>query len=139
MKKYSHYSAAIVGVILLGIGFYLMKMLSDSQSTLPYVCIGVGAGFLGGGMSEIIQKRAIGKNPKLAKELEITRLDERNVTIANKAKAKAYDMMVFIFGALMLTYTLMNADLKEILLLVASYLFIIGYGLYFRIKYDKEM
>ena len=142
MKKYMHYVATIVGVVLLGIGFYMVKAILDPQGifvTLPYVCIGVGSGCFGGGLGEIIQKRAIGKDPKLAKKMEIDRTDERNVAIANQSKAKAYDMMVFIFGALMLTYALMNVDMKVMLLLVFSYLFVVGYGIYFRIKFDKQM
>jgi len=142
MKKYMHYVATVAGVVLLGIGFYMIKAIADPQgifTTLPYVCVGVGAGCFGGGMGEIIQRKAIGKDPKLAKKLEIDRMDERNVAIANHSKAKAYDMMVFVFAALMLTYTLMNVDMKAVLLLVFSYLFVVGYGIYFRIKFDKQM
>ena len=127
MKKYMHYVATVVGAVLLGIGFYMVKAIIDPQgifTTLPYVCIGIGAGCFGGGIGEIIQKKAIGKDPKLAKKIEIDRMDERNVAIANQSKAKAYDMMVFIFGALLLTYTLMNVEMKVVLLLVFSYLFV---------------
>ena len=48
-------------------------------------------------------------------------------------------MMVFAFGALMLTFALMNIDLVTVLLLVSTYLFVIGYGAYYRFKYDREM
>ncbi len=142
MKEYKYYVRTVVGVVLVGIGFFMIKTIVDPQgifATLPYVCVGVGAGCFGGGMGEIIQKKAIGKDPKLAKKLEIDRTDERNVAIANYSKAKAYDMMVFVFGVLMLAYTLMNVDMKAVLLLVFSYLFVIGYGVYSRIKYDKQM
>ena len=142
MKKYKHYIATVIGVILLGIGFYLIKTVANPQGiliTLPYVFVGIGSGCFGGGMGEILQERAVRKNPMLAKKMEIARMDERNVAIGNRSKAKAYDMMVFVFGALMMTYALMNVDFKAILLLVFSYLIVIGYGVYFRIKFDKEM
>ena len=63
----------------------------------------------------------------------------RYVAIANRAKAKAHDMMVFVFGALMLAFTLMGTDMTSVLLLVFAYLFVIGYAVYYRCKYDKEM
>jgi 4-hydroxybenzoate polyprenyltransferase len=61
------------------------------------------------------------------------------VAIVNRAKSKAYDMMIFVFGALMLAFALMGIDRAAVLLLVSSYLFIIGYSVYYRCKYDKEM
>lgn len=78
-------------------------------------------------------------DPLLEKQYQIDVQDERNVTIANRSKAKAYDMMIYVFGALMLAFALMQVDLNVILLLVAAYLFVLGYGVYFRFKYDKEM
>ncbi len=71
--------------------------------------------------------------------MEINENDERNIAIANRAKAKAYDMMVFVFGALMLSYALMDTDMVASLMLVFAYLFVIGYGIFYRVKYDKEM
>ncbi len=47
--------------------------------------------------------------------------------------------MVFVFGALMLSFALMNIDLVAVLLLVFAYLFVIGSGLYYRVKLDKEL
>lgn len=48
-------------------------------------------------------------------------------------------MMVYIFGALMLALALMETELTVVLLLVFAYLFTIGYGIYYRFKYDREM
>ena len=71
--------------------------------------------------------------------MEIEQKDERNIAIQSQAKAKAYDLMIFVFGALMICLALMNVDMLVILILVTSYLFVVGYGIYYRIKYDKEM
>jgi hypothetical protein len=71
--------------------------------------------------------------------MEIERKDERNVSISNRAKAKAYDLMIYVFGALLLSFALIGVDMVEILLLVFAYLFVAGYGVFYRIKYDKEM
>ncbi|WP_324823045.1 DUF6442 family protein [Sinanaerobacter sp. ZZT-01] len=141
-KNASTYLLTISGLLLLGIGLYLIKTLVDPQGilrALPYVCVGLGCGIFGHGMGELISLKAMKGHPDLEKQLKIDKNDERNIAIANRAKAKAYDMMLFVFGALMLSFALMEVDLTLILLLVFSYLFIAGYGIYYRIKYDKEM
>jgi len=53
------------------------------------------------------------------------------MAIAYRAKAKAYDMMVFTLGAILLAYTLMDLDMVAIL--------IIGYRIYYQIEYEREM
>ena len=134
--------AAIIGLILLAVGLYLVKTTADPQGimkSLPFVCIGIGCGAFGSGIGTVISRRAIRNNPELQKQMEIDQNDERNVAIANRAKAKAYDIMVFIFGALMLSFALMNVDMVVVLLLVFSYLVVVGFGVYYRIKFEKEM
>lgn len=143
MKKNTwNYFVTVVGLLLLGAGLYLAKTVIEPQGVmraLPYVFIGVGCGIFGQGMGEIISRRAIKNNPDIQKRMDIEKNDERNMAIANRAKAKAYDMMIFVFGALMIAYALMGIDLVQVLLLVFAYLFVIGYGIYYRFKFDKEM
>jgi Flp pilus assembly protein TadB len=62
-----------------------------------------------------------------------------NLTIANRAKAKTYDMMSFMFGALILSIALMGIDLLVVILMVFIHLFILVYNSYYRYKYNKEM
>lgn len=141
-KQVKDLLVAFAGLALLGTGLLLIKAIAEPQGilvTLPYVCIGVGSGVFGSGMGSLISARAIRKNPDLQKQITIEQQDERNVAIANRAKAKAYDLMVFVFGALMLSYTLMQESTATVLLLVFSYLLVIIYGVYYRFKYDKEM
>ena len=81
-------------------------------------------------------KKAIQENnitPKIEKN------DERNIAIANRAKGKAYGMMTFVYGALMVSFALMGIDMIAVLLLVFAYLFVHGFALYYRFKFDKEM
>lgn len=130
----------ILGIVFIGIGFLLLKEFESMASLpYPYVLIGIGVGTFGSGLSGIIEKSVYKNHPDIARQKEINLKDERNQAIGNRAKAKAYDCMVFVFGALMLCFSLMQSDLKVILLLVFAYLFVIGYGLFYRIKYDKEM
>ena len=136
------YFLTALGLVMLAAGLFLVKKFPEPEGimrVLPYVGIGLGCGIFGHGMGNIISLKAIKNSPDIQRQLEIDKMDERNIAIANRAKAKAFDMMVFVFGALMLSFALMGIDLTAVLLLVSAYLFIIFYGVYYRIKYDREM
>ena len=142
MKKKTGYVIVTIGILLLGTGLYFVKAIRNPQGimlTLPYVCIGIGSGLFGHGMGSILSRRAMQNNPQMRKQMEIEQNDERNIAIANRAKGKAFDMMTFVFGALMISFALMGADLAAVLLLVSAYLFVHGYALYCRCRYGKEM
>lgn len=141
-KKTINLLMIIVGLILLAIGIFIIKTQPEVDGimrTLPYICIGVGCGVFGHGMGNWIADKAVTKAPEEAKRIEIETKDERNVMIANQAKAKAYDSMVFIFGDLLIVLALLNIDMVVILMLVSCYLLVVGISIYYRIKYDKEM
>ena len=137
MKKYRDIVSAVLGVVLWAVGFWLVK--ADLGSTLGYVCIGLGCGMFGYGTGELISRRALKSDPALQRQMEIVKNDERNIAIADHAKGRAFDMMTFVFGALMVSFALMGMDLAAVLLLVAAYLFVHGYALYWRFRYDREM
>lgn len=132
----------VVGLALLGAGLYLLKTVfapTGVMLALPYVFIGLGCGMFGQGVSGFVNRAVLKKNPEIAKQQEIEQKDERNQEIANRAKAKAYDAMVFVFGALMVAFALMGLDLVPVLLLVGAYLYVVGVGLYYRFKLEKEL
>lgn len=136
------YITLITGILILAIGLYFIKTLEDPQGvmrTLPYILVGLGSGLFGHGMGEIISDRVLHNSPEVKRQMDITHNDERNITIQNMAKSKAFDMMTFVLAALMLSFALMQVDLKITLLLVFVYLIIHGVALYYRIKLDKEM
>lgn len=136
------YCIAIIGLVLFVAGLIFVKTFLEPQGVmraLPYVCIGIGCGIFGQGMGNIISRKALKNNPVIHKQIEIENKDERNIAIANRAKAKSYDMMVFVFGALMVSFALMGVEMITLLLLVFAYLFVIFYGVYYRFQYDKEM
>lgn len=141
-KKTLPYVQVATGLVLLATGLYLVKSISNPQGflrALPYIFVGLGCGIFGQGMGEIISIKTTKNNPSIQKQLEINKKDERNIAIMNRAKAKAYDMMTFVFGALMLSLALMGVDFITVLLLAFAYLFVVGYGIYYRCKYEKEM
>ena len=90
-------------------------------------------------MGNLISDKAIQNYPDIKRQKEIEEKDERNIAISSRAKAKAYDIMTFVFGALMVSFALMGVDMIPILLFVFTYLFIQGYAIYYRCKYEKEM
>ncbi len=142
MKRVKNYLIAAVGIVVLALGLFLVKTLDNPKEflmALPYVCIGIGCGIFGYGMGELIASKAVQNNPNIQKQMEIEKNDERNIAISNRAKAKAYDIMTFVFGALMVSFTLMSVDVVPTLLLAFAYLFVHGYGIYYRCKYVKEM
>lgn len=141
-KTLPYFFLTVVGIVLLASGVLLIKTIEEPQSILgmlPYICVGLGCVTFGHGMGEVILRSAMKRNPTAAKQLEIDRNDERNLAIVNRSKAKAYDMMVFVIGALLLAFALMGIDLGMLLLFFFAYLFIIVYSTYYRYKYDKEM
>lgn len=141
-KKVINTLTLVVGLALLGAGLYLVKTVfapTGVMLALPYVFIGLGCGMFGQGVSGFVNRAVLKKNPEIAKQQEIEQKDERNQEIANRAKAKAYDAMVFVFGALMPSFALMNVDVAVVLLLVFAYLFVVGIGIYYRCKLEKEL
>lgn len=141
-KTIASYLITIAGVAILAVGLIFIKTIEDPHRllrALPYICVGLGSSMFGHGMGKIMDRFAMKHNPAAAKQLEIEKKDERNLAIANRAKAKAYDMMVFVLGALITALALMDIDLTMVLLLVCAYLVILGYGAYYRYKYYKEM
>lgn len=141
-KKTINWLMIIGGLILVAVGIFIIKTHPDVDGimrTLPYICIGVGCGVFGHGLGNWLADKAAAKAPDDAKRIEIETKDERNVMIANQAKAKAYDSMVFIFGDLMIVLALLNIDMVVVLMLVSCYLLVVGISIYYRIKYEKEM
>lgn len=141
-KIRGHYILAAVGVILFIAGIVLVILFSESRGimkTLPSICLGIGAGFCGGGFSGVIRCRQMQKNPQLAKQAEIDTKDERNIAIANKAKAATYNFTLIIFAALILFLALVQAETYITLVFVGAYLLIIFLHIYFLTRYHKEM
>ena len=137
MKKGTASAGTVMGILLVLLGFYLLK--NGSIAPLPHVCMGAGCILFGLGSGSLISRKALRGDPALQKQMEIDARDERNVAIASRAKAKAYDCMTFLFAALMVTFALMGMPMIPLLMLVFAYLFVHGYAIYYRSRYEKEM
>ena len=140
--KAKYYGMTVFGALLAALGLFLLKSVifpSAALLSLPYVCIGLGCGLFGHGMGTLISRKALQADPALQKQIEIDARDERNVAIANRAKGKAFDCMTFVLGALMVSFALMGVPMIPLLLRVFVYLFLHGYAIYYRCRYEKEM
>lgn len=141
-RKTIHLLIAGAGIALMAAGLFVLKNSDLSQGiwqVLPYCCLGVGSGLFGHGTGELIAQQAISRDPALQRQLTIEQKDERNIAIANRAKSKAFDMMTFVFGALMVCFALMQIEMSAVLLLVFCYLLVQGTALYYHTKFEKEM
>lgn len=124
---------------MLAAGLVTVKMYALGTQTAPYLCIGLGCGVFGQGLGELLTRRSEKGHPELARQREIEENDERNIALRDKAQAKAYRIMLPVFGALFFAFGLMQVELRVILLLVAAYLYICGCSVYYSVKYRKEM
>jgi Ca2+/Na+ antiporter len=132
----------LIGLIIFGAGGCLVITLKNPQGvmqTLPYVCIGVGSGVSGSGIGRIVSLKRQKKNPDFERQMEIEKKDERSIAISNRAKAKAYNTMIYVFAALLLTFALMRVNKAAVLLLVAAYIIVIASNVYWHFKYSKDM
>lgn len=129
---------SLLGLAAVVAGFILARM-GAGIAPLPYVLLGVGCGAFGWGAGELLKRRAVEGDPEIEKRLRIEQQDERNRTIADRAKARAYDAALYIFSALMLCFALMQVELAVILLLVGAYLLVVGISIYYYVKYNREL
>ena len=142
MKQVKNIGLSLLGLVLIGTGIYLIRTVSDPQGVmraLPFLLVGFGCGIFGHGLGDLLAKKAAQSDPETARQIEIAQTDERNVMIGSMAKAKGYDMMTYVFGALMVAFALMGAAFTIIIPMVIAYLFVHGYAIYFRVKLEKEM
>ena len=141
MKKIGKILMIIFGALLFGAGFWMLRSLPDPGgvlAALPYLCIGVGCGMFGHALGEMLSAAAVRRDPQIKKQIEIESKDERNIMLGNMAKAKGFDIMTYLFAALMLAYALMGESLRVIIPFVIAYLFVEGYSIFCRVKMDKE-
>lgn len=131
-----------LGLALVVLGIFGQKQGVSGEKTVEaiyYLLIGLGCGIFGHFTGNIIRYFSIKNNEALRRQIEIEKKDERNIAIAEKSKSKAYDLMIYLFAAMLIMFSLMGADKVQIVIIVAIYLFIQLYGLYWRAIFEKEM
>ena len=141
MKRKGFYRLLAAGGLAgMAAGLILLRAYPEGAArTAFYLMVGLGSGVFGHGAGMLLSFRAVKNAPDAARQLEIERKDERNVMIGNAAKGKAFDLMSYLYGALVLAFGFMEFGLAPLLLLVAAYLFVHGYAVYWRVRLEKEM
>ena len=150
------------GLLLLAAGLLALKWAPARQGALVYSgqilpLVGVGPRPPGGagcaalclhrpwlrGVWERLkrphQPKVLRASPRLQKQIAIDQDDERNIALSNRAKAKAFDAMLYLFGACLIAFSLMGDPLFATLALVAAYLLTVGLLIFYLNKYHKEM
>ncbi len=140
--KHKSVITAVLGLGLMAAGLYAMKHLSGQGEwilALCSFCTALGCGFFGQGAGSLVTARVMSGHSQEKKRLEIEQRDERNIAVNARAKSSAWDVMTFVFGALMVSFALMNVGPVPIVMLVAAYLFVECTAIYYRSRYEKEM
>lgn len=133
---------SFLGVVLVALGLYIYQKTLGMDKivvVIPYIFIAIGCGIFGHFTGNLIQYYSTKNNEELKRQIEIEKNDERNILIAEKSKAKAYDLMIYLFAAMLIIFSLMGADKLQILVLVAIYLSLQIYALYWRSKFESRM
>lgn len=126
----------LLGVIVLAVGIFVIR---DNLKSVAGFCIGIGAGLIGMNVASLIMNLYYKKHPAIKKQSDIESKDERTVAITNKAKAKAFDIMIKIL--IFIPFLMILIDLPLWMILAAIALYILGFCLqtYLTIRYSKEM
>lgn len=140
-KKIINFLLVVLGIAAV-LGGWLLTKTEEPQGImmgLPYVLVGIGCGLFGHGVGELVNQRVYADHPEQLRQAEIDKQDERNVMIANAAKARGYSMMVYVFAALMVALALMPNSMQFVIPLVIGYLFVVGYTAYWHVQLNKKL
>ncbi len=138
-KQIRLFFGVILGLLLIAGGLWALKAGAAVPLPMPYLGIGVGCGLFGHHLGALLNLRVRERDPEAARRQDIAEKDERNIRLRERAQAKAYNIMVYVFGALLVSFGLMGVEMAPLLLLVAAYLFVCGSSVYYHVKYEKEM
>lgn len=131
-----------LGVLLAAAGMILPAVDKEAEGmlrALPGIMTGVGCGLFGSNAGLLLTRLASRKNPQLAKQQAILEKDERNISISHQAKAKAYDLMIWVYGTLLLGLALIGTTGLAMYFVVAAYLIVVAAHIYYLHTLHKTM
>ena len=141
MKKQSRSYVFYMGIIIFVVGLLLKFFVTASEgvlSTLPFVLSGFGAGSIGVGVVNIINKRMLDNNPQKAKQYEINENDERNIRLREKAGYATWYTTLLMLAAITMTFLILDYKVACFVLLGALFIHIISLFVYINI-YNKKI
>lgn len=139
MKHYKHHLCIIAGIVFILIGFIFMSNSYDLYETFPYVFIGLGIGVLAYGTGEFFYNKLKLHKNDYVEIVEIEREDERNLSIIEKANAKAFQLMIYVFAVLIILFAIVNVNKYITLSLTVVYVTIFLSKFYFIYKLQHKM
>lgn len=136
-KKVTFYTA----MLFLGIISIIISLLihNEEYKAISGLLIGIGAGFVGMSIANLILVHIEKKHPESKRQSDIELKDERNVLIRCRAKAKAGDITQWLIIGIAYITILISASLWVTLAVVLVFLIYHILGLYFISKYQREM
>lgn len=138
IKTRRSYIQIIIGaVILIALTIYLQ--LPNPSQGLVGVLLGVGVSFAISGVLSAIILRIESKSPARMKQSVIERKDERNISLRNRAKAKASDISCWFFMVIVYLNILIDGPLWLTLVIVGAFLLHYLLVMFYLGKYSKEM
>ena len=117
-----------------------------SNSDIGPVLFGLGVGLIVAASIRLLSYRKIRADPRLAKEVEIAGTDERNLSLMNKAKAKAFEIGIVLLSVFTVIYLITdvttNSEVLQqnvpIVMICIMLVMLFGYSLLYR-KYVREL
>ena len=132
----------IIGVILVIVSTITLFFLSEerySYTVVSYLVFGIGFGLVGDALGRLNSLRLERKDPERMKIIRVEKNDERNIAIDEKAKAKAFSFMIYLYAAVLVLLAVMRVELRALLIMVAAYLLVVMFSLFVKLKLYKEM
>ena len=137
-SKSANIFLALLGAVLAICGIVTALVLKPDNNALliaGYLLAGLGFGIFGHFFGFVIADNS----PEKQALKKIETHDERNILLSDKAKAKAFTLMTYVFAALMIAFSFMKVDIVAIILFIAAYLVIQIYALCVRVNLEKKM
>ncbi|MGM0437794.1 MAG: DUF6442 family protein [Bacillota bacterium] len=131
-KEIKFYILLIISIAVLSFGFISLniKLFTKQWIAISYILVGIGFGGFGHSLGTIIKKNLLKKNSEVAKKITIEKNDERNISLMNSAKSKAFNAMIYIYGVVIFVLVLLNVELYIILFLISAYILVCGIYIY---------
>ena len=121
-KKIRYVLLLVAGIVLVIAGGFVIR------ERWAGILIGLGAGLFGMSGAHLIAQGGVERNPSLKKKMSIEESDERNISINNYAKAKAFDFFQFL--ALPFFLILVLADVRLWVVLLAITVYVADFAVY---------
>lgn len=131
-----YWALLVLGVVLVAAG---LSIIGHVQKSVVGVCLGVGSGLIAMNLVNLAVYRYYKKRPDLEKQSRIDAHDERMIAITARAKAKAFDVLIWTLIAFPFVLILADVPLWQTLATVAIYVFGYCVQLYYTGRLSREM